>query len=300
MGMTPSDLLLNAIAIASGVVLLVAVLNRFASRFMGNAFPEQQAKKEREKVLVHRIEELERAGKWREEDLNRQIKELQLTVSVLTRQADENSDRVAELKARIADLEKELANMQGRQERADNRSKARGITVLGIWPVAQGQPALDQTGEADALYDAGYTYVALRGPRATRSGVIYEIDRVRPTILQVGGHGDKDGIMLSDGISEAGWWAELLSGRDMQLVVLMSCDSSQQDEYNVSDALIRANVRAVISCDDKINDADAVRFTQLLYAKMNEGSSLSQAVQRAKLSVPRRSAEMIRFREANK
>lgn len=171
------------------------------------------------------------------------------------------------------------------------------MTVLALWPVAPGQPALDQKGESDALYNAGYAYTALRGENCNRAGVLLEIDRVRPTIIQVGGHGTTDGILLSDGVAEPGWWGEVVAGKDIALMVLLSCHSSQQDEINISDALIRVGVRAVISCDDAIGDGAAVRFAALLYQKLSEGLSLAMAVKRAKLGINRKNAEMIRLRE---
>lgn len=217
----------------------------------------------------------------------------------------EAKSRAAELKAREAEIKIAELKEQVRVLREQLEAKKLiapipqdklPMHVLGIWPTVPGQVALDQQAEADALYNAGFAYTALRGARANRVGVILEIDRVRPTIIQCGGHGNREGIMLSDGIAEPGWWGEVVRGKAIQLMVLLSCDSSQQDELNVSDALIRVGVRAVISCDDKIADRDAVRFVELLYAKLSEGVPLAEGVQRAKLAVSRAAGEMIRLR----
>jgi hypothetical protein len=282
--MTPFELILYGSILMVVTLGAFRLLNRVAPSFMGNQFPEREEREERERVLTERVAELERKNK-----------SLELTVNVLTEQLDKSNARIGQLKAEVSALEREVLALQ----RSNGQQKITPVkmVVLGIWPVAPGQASLDQQAEADALYDAGYTYVALRGARATRAGVIWEVDRLHPTILQVGGHGDKDGIMLSDGIAEPGWWAELVTGREIDLVVLLSCDSSQQDEYNISDALIRARVNAVISCDDKIGDIDAVRFTQMLYSRLAEGALLSEAVRRAKLAISRKSGEMIRLRE---
>jgi hypothetical protein len=295
--MSPIEVLGYGFLLLIFVVGVVMLLNRYAPQIMSNQFPDKDAREQKEKMLTQRVEELERKNVRQEEELKGEIKDLRLTIKVLSNQLDVASDKIGALKVRIQELEKELLAVQRAQHASGER---RTITVLGIWPLVAGQVALDQQGEADALYDAGYTYVALRGARATRTGIIWEVDRVQPTILQIGGHGDKDGIMLSDGTAEPGWWAELVTGRNIQLVVLMSCDSSQQDEYNVSDALLRGGVRAVISCDGQIDDTDAVKFTQFLYGKMAENMPLAQALQRAKLSVSRKSAEMIRLREGKR
>lgn len=202
--------------------------------------------------------------------------------------------------AKIIGLEEQLRTLreQLEDEQVLTPPPTREISVLGIWPDTPGQPALDQSAEADALYNAGYTYTALRGPRANRAGVVYEIARLRPSIVQVGSHGDKEGIQLSDGVTEPGWWARVFAGKGVDLMVLLSCDSSQQDELNVSDALITAGVKAVVSCDSAIGDKDAVKFAQLLYAMMSQRMPLAAAVREAKLSVSRKSGDMIRLRES--
>lgn len=195
-------------------------------------------------------------------------------------------------------LKQEVGALRGQLEAKNVIDKEpERMAILAIWPTPPGQPPLDQSAESDALYNAGYTYTALRGPRANRAGVILELDRVRPTIIQVGSHGNDEGILLSDGNAEPGWWGRVVDGKEIQLILLLSCDSSQQDEINVSDALVREGVKAVISCDSKIDDGDAVKFAELLYAKLSEGEPLATAVNRAKLGVSRRAAEMIRLRE---
>lgn len=308
--MSPIELIVYGVVLLALTLGAVKLLNEKAPKLMGNHFPEREAREERERLLSEEVAEIRREYKHLNEDTKRRINELEIQVSVLStalngahskigeqsNQIGEQSNQIETMKREMAAMERELAML--RRVAPQTAEPPRRMTILGIWPTVPGQVALDQQSEADALYDAGYTYIALRGARATRSGVTWEVDRVHPTIIQVGGHGDKDGIMLSDGIAEPGWWAELVIGRSIQLMVLLSCDSSQQDEYNISDALIRAGVKAVISCDGQIGDADAVKFAQLLYAKMTEGLPLVQAVQRAKLAVSRKSAEMIRLREA--
>lgn len=212
----------------------------------------------------------------------------------------DRDERIRELTQEIQRLEEVVTSLKLQLEQKQVIEKVdQPLRVLAIWPTPAGQPGLDQSAESDALYNAGYGYVALRGIYANRAGVILEIDRVRPDIIQIGGHGTGDGILLTDGNAEPGWWGQVVSGRNIQLILLLSCESSQQDEVNVSDALVRAGVQAVISCDAKIDDADAVKFTELLYAKLSEGLPLASATRRAKLGVSRNAAEMIRLREAH-
>lgn len=245
---------------------------------------------------------------------------MESTIDVLTEQIEIKDDQIAAMRVssaerdakiadgdiKIAELTREIQRLEmivadltrQLQEKHVIEKPPQPMKVLAIWSTVPGQVPLDVAGESDALYNAGYAYTALRGARANRAGVILEIDRVRPTIIQVGGHGDSEGIMLSDGIAEPGWWGEVVAGKGISLMVLLSCDSGQQDQVNIADALLRVGVKAVISCDGKIGDADAVRFAELLYTKLSEELPLATATRRAKLAVSRKSAEMIRLREA--
>lgn len=229
---------------------------------------QQQLQTKDEQIVAMRTSSIARDAKI--EQLTQEIHRLELIVVDLTRQL---------------------------QEKRLIETTPRTMSILAIWPDAPGQQSLDTAGEADALYNNGYTYTPLRGPQANRVGVVLELDRVRPTIIQVGGHGTNDGILLSDGLAEPGWWGEVVSGKEIELMVLLSCHSSQQDEINISDALIRVGVRAVVSCDEAIEDGAAVKFTELLYSYLAQSVPLPSAVRRAKLGVSRKNAEMIRLRE---
>lgn len=238
---------------------------------------------------------------------------METTIDLLSQQVRTKDDQIAQMRAsslerdaRIETLTQEIHRLEAivsdlTRQLQDKRlieKPSRTMSILAIWPVAAGQPSLDTTGEADALYNNGYTYTPLRGAQANRVGVLLELDRVHPTIIQVGGHGTTEGILLSDGVAEPGWWAAAVAGRDVELMVLLSCHSSQQDEINISDALIRAGVQAVVSCDDAIEDGAAVKFTEMLYSYLSQGVPLALAVRRATLGVSRKNAEMIRLREA--
>lgn len=256
-------------------------------RFLANLVTKSEATYKDLEATVAIYRDLNRAKETQIIQMAQEIQALRIELATLREQLETEAQTIADLKHQLEST-----------QTIDQPAEASEFSVLGIWPDAPGQPPLDTQGEADALYNAGYAYTALRGPRANRAGVILEIDRVRPTVIQVGGHGNSEGILLSDGVAEPGFWGQVVAGKGIALMVLLSCDSSQQDEINISDALVTAGVQAVVSCDDQIADADAVRFASLLYGGLANKMTLSRAVQRAKLSVSRKAAEMIRLREA--
>ena len=193
---------------------------------------------------------------------------------------------------------RELTVLRHQLEENNVLGKTAEITVLGIWPDSPaGSPKLDLQAEADAIYNAGFTYVALNGSAATVDGIVWEMDRVKPDVLEIGAHDDEKGnIVLSNGTTDIGWWGELVEGRDLELVVLLYCRSNIQDRLNIGDIMLRAGVKAVISFDRAVLDAQAVHFARMLYAKLAEGLNIQQAVGRAKLVVDRSTREMVRLR----
>lgn len=277
--------------------LLFVVDRRWGRKLLNRDFNERERKMSasllKSETAFNRLELTVDLLKEQLDEKERQSAERDQKISALTELVKTLTGQLETETRNVADLKRQLESKQV----IEQPQASEEFNVLGIWPDAPGQPALDQQGEADALYNAGFSYVALRGTRANRAGVILEIDRIRPTVIQVGGHGNSEGTLLSDGLAEPGWWGLAVAGKGVKLMLLLSCDSSQQDELNISDALIRAGVKAVVSCDSQIGDMDAVRFAQLLYAKMSEGMPLKAAAARAKLSVSRKAGEMIRLRE---
>lgn len=167
--------------------------------------------------------------------------------------------------------------------------------VLGIWPT--GEPKLDQQSEANALYDSGYEYKALRGAEANRSGILRELERFKPSIWEIGAHGDQNGIQLTGGdIVRPGWWGQIAKEHRPVAVVLMACRSNQQDRMNVADALIMAGVKNVVACDQNILDTDATKFVSLFYERLAMGASFKDAAERAKLAVSDAGREQITVR----
>lgn len=247
----------------------------------------------------------------RELDLKRQLASMETTISVLSQQLNEKLefekdlrdqsrrqiDEIKLLKSRIADLQTETSrlSLEIRKQSVDANQI---ITVLGIWPShPEGTPALNQAGESDALYNSGLSFVELLGPAANIDGIVREMDRSTPRIIEIGAHGDILGNpILSDGPTEPGWWGHLVDGREIDLVVLLYCRSNQQDRLNVADVLIRSGVKAVISFNRPIADDQSIRFVRMLYEKIAEGQTIDQAVSRAKLVVNRSTRDTVRLR----
>lgn len=243
----------------------------------------------------------------REKELRRRLDSMSTTISVLSQQLNEKSDLERELRTltqaqtseimglreRVREMEKELRDLKQGLSLASST-----LVVLGIWPQpAEGMPELDQRGEASALYNAGFEFVELSGSSANIDGVVREMDRVNPDILEIGCHDNGRGDpVLSDGPTEPGWWGELVEGREILLAVLLYCRSHQQDRLNVSDVLLRAGVQSVVSFNRPIPDEQALKFVRLLYEKLGEGRPIRQAVNRAKLVVNRTTRDSIRLR----
>lgn len=231
--------------------------------------------------LQRRLNESEEQNRRLEERTEFLLDELRKSNAEIERQ----KRQINELTSKVKDLQRDVSNMP-------NNSSFR---VLGIWP--DGTPILDQQSEANALYDAGFEYKALRGPEANRSGILRELERYKPLIWEIGAHGDENGILLSDGVARPGWWGNLAKQyRPPIAAVLMACRSNQQDRINVADALISAGVKNVIACDKNILDADATKFVSLFYERLAAGANFKDAADRAKLAVSDASREMITVR----
>lgn len=172
------------------------------------------------------------------------------------------------------------------------------LRVLAIWSSAPGYPALDQTGEANALYNVGLDYLDLRGTDATRDAVVREWLRLKPDIVQVGAHGEQGNILLSDGSTRVGWWLRLVKRHCPRLIMLLSCESSSSGMFDIPEAFTRAGVAAVIAVSDKILDSDAVLFARVFYENFTVPMPVAAAVEIAKLTVSDEAAQMIRLREA--
>lgn len=230
--------------------------------------------------LQRRLDESEKKNRRLEERQEFLLDELRRSNAVMERQ----EKQINELTSKVKELERVNPAIPNNP----------WFRVLGIWP--SGVPILDQQGEANALYDSGYEYKALRGPEANRSGILRELERFKPFIWEIGAHGDENGIQLSDGIARPGWWGHLAKQHRPIAVVLMACRSNQQDRMNVADALIGAGVKNVVACDQNILDTDATKFVSLFYERLATGASFKDAAERAKLAVSDAGREQITVR----
>lgn len=189
-----------------------------------------------------------------------------------------NANRmIATLENRIEELEKQL------------RSQDR-IRILAIWPAAG---AINQRGERDAIYNAGFEYQALWAVHATKAHILRELRKDGYSILEIGAHGLEDGtIHLYDGPVMPGWWQRVLTGRKMRVAVLLACYSDA-----LADAMLRAGVQWVVATVGQIEDTAAVAFARAFYAGYADGLDIETAVNDARLVLPLEQAEMIVLRK---
>lgn len=255
----------------------------------------------------------------RERELRQRVRSMETTVNILSKEVERRDGEIRDNKDLIEEQAKEIASLRTLVQESEQKQKAlqekvlklegelraknvietkTSLVVLGIWPEPPaGDAVLNQQGEKDALYNAGFSFVELSGDSANVDGVVREMDRSSPRILEIGCHDDGNGNpVLSDGVTEPGWWADVVTDHDILLVVLLYCRSNQQDRLNVSDALLRAGVQNVISFNKPVADVQAIKFSRLLYQKLSEGMPIDRAVLRAKLVVNRATRDMIRLR----
>lgn len=123
-------------------------------------------------------------------------------------------------------------------------------------------------------------------PAARPTDLIDAMNRHRPTILHLSGHGGQSGIALED---DSGLAADVtteqltrlvaLAGPALRLVVLNTCESASQARP------MTAHVDAAIGMTRSIGDEAARTFSAQLYASLAEGVALDRAFEQAKLQV---------------
>jgi CHAT domain len=134
---------------------------------------------------------------------------------------------------------------------------------------------------------SGRDSIAIEIALAARStDLIDALNRFRPTVVHLAGHGGPSGLVLED---EAGLSRELSSDqvRDLvavapepvSLVVLNACESSDHAESLLKSA------RAAIGMGRDVDDDSARTFAAQLYASLAEGVPLGTAFAQAKLQV---------------
>jgi hypothetical protein len=183
---------------------------------------------------------------------------------------EENLDwrrKTDKLEQRVADLEKE-------------KGLRIGTKVLGIWPQRPQDPPLDLEGSRDAIYDAGFEFVPLFGEHANRQEILHHLRKGEVSIIEIGGHGTADGVPLADGLARAGWWEQVLKGRDhIRIVLFLTCFSDQ----SMFEAVRRAGVLHIITVNGEIQDKSAINFAQAFYSNYANGQTVAAAVRDAKL-----------------
>lgn len=120
---------------------------------------------------------------------------------------------------------------------------------------------------------------------ARKSDLLDALNRHRPTILHIAGHGGPTGVVLEDaaGMSSylsIGQLAAVVGVADsLKLVVLNSCESSA-----LASALLK-HVDAAIGMTRSIGDEAAMSFAAQFYASLAEGIPLTRAFEQARLAI---------------
>jgi hypothetical protein len=116
--------------------------------------------------------------------------------------------------------------------------------------------------------------------------LIDELNRTRPTILHIAGHGGATGIVLEDehGMAAAistDQLSRLIATADnsLRLVVMNTCESANQAQPMVK------TVDAAIGMTKAVGDDAARIFSAQLYSSLAEGVALDRAFEQAKLQI---------------
>ena len=215
-------------------------------------------------------------------------------------------ERIAALRAeyekRIDDLESQVkiliellrqSNMApqfAEIERQHVRRNAETIPhkILGIWP----QSDLNVNGERDAVHNAGFDYVPLVGEKVRRSAILRELRSGEITILEIGAHGDENGIVINGANYSPGWWANAVRGKGIKVTVLLACRS----DSSIATSIKNAGVPHVIAVSGDIDDDVAVEFAEQFYQLYAGGMPVERAVSEAKLALDYTDSEKIMLR----
>lgn len=119
-------------------------------------------------------------------------------------------------------------------------------------------------------------------PAAEPTDIIDELNRVKPTILQISSHGDVDGIILEgasiyDGVLSATLLKKIVAttSSHVKIVILNSCHSYQQAEA------LTEHVDIAIGMSQAIGDKSATAFSGQFYSSLAEGNSVQVAFDQA-------------------
>lgn len=172
----------------------------------------------------------------------------------------------------------------------DRTELAMRILFVAAGPQDEGRLRLDAEHRAirQAIQASSYRdMIHMESALAARpDDLIDELNRFKPSILHVSGHGGPSGIALEDADGFAkdistGDLAALVAIADpaLRLVVLNTCESVHQAKPAVK------HVDAAIGMTQEIGDNAARVFATQLYSSLAEGVELSRAVDQAKLAM---------------
>lgn len=229
--------------------------------------------------------------------LNQQIENLTAIVTDTKKERNDLLERLSKAYRRIENLEHDAESLRAKlsdlQLQIQSQIPKEFVRVLAIWPTTN--PPLNQNGERIAIYNAGIDYLALHGNNAVKQSIVREMRNGNYIIVEIGAHGSRDGIMLSDGLATAGFWQRIFTNSSARIVILLACYSDNE----IADAFLRAGVKYVISIMDKIEDDIAVQFVKAFYRNYAEGLDVEQAFSDAKLIIDFKKAESIVLRTKN-
>jgi hypothetical protein len=120
---------------------------------------------------------------------------------------------------------------------------------------------------------------------ARKSDLLDALNRHRPTILHIAGHGGPTGVVLEDAAGKSSYLtgaqlAAVVEVADtLKLVVLNSCESSAP-----ASALL-THVDAAIGMTRSIGDEAALSFAAQFYASLAEGVPVTRAFAQAKVAI---------------
>lgn len=223
----------------------------------------------------------------------------------LERLSDKHEKEMQALEARyeerVRDLERRIDFLVGELQRAgiqirDLENKIRNVPVtrqdkqviLAIWPDA----SLDLEGARNAIRSAGLAYRPLIKQSVSQSNILANLRRGDVGILEIGAHGDADGVLVNGLHLDADFWRKALQRYPVQIALVLACFS----DLSVADAIKDAGAQYVIAATGEIEDRAAVAFAKEFYTLIAAGMDAPLAYDEAKLVLDYNQAELLTLR----
>ncbi len=219
-------------------------------------------------------------------DADRKIADLERQIAWLTDERNQLISKILLLERSERELKDTIRSL--REASATSSEDNRDSLVLGIWPASN----LDVNAERGAVFDAGLSYRALMGDSVTRVSILRELRTSKVRVVEIGAHGDENGIFINGRNLSAGWWYNALRGRGVEVAILLACSS----DSSVADAFKRAGVDSVIAIDGEISDDAAVDFAESFYQLWGGGVSVENAVAESRLVLDLDAADRVVLR----